>query len=58
MKNSGELPHREMVLWIPADFWKIIGDQMKLPPEAMTDLVTEMDKYMMFCVVALFMESN
>jgi hypothetical protein len=24
MKNGGEIPHREMVLWIPTDFWKIV----------------------------------
>jgi hypothetical protein len=51
MKNSGELPHKEMVIWIPSDFLKIIGDEMKLSPEGVANLVTEMDKYMMFCIV-------
>jgi hypothetical protein len=51
VKYGGELPHKEMVIWMPADFWKIIGDEMKLPPDLMSDLVAEMDKYMMFCVV-------
>jgi hypothetical protein len=51
MKNGGEIPQKEMVLWIPVDFWKIIGDQMKLPPESINNLVSEMSHYMMFCVV-------
>jgi hypothetical protein len=51
VKNSGDLPHKEMVIWIPADFWRIIGDQMKMPPDMENDIVAEMDQYMMFCVV-------
>jgi hypothetical protein len=51
MKNGGEIPHKEMVLWFPSDFWRIIGGQMKIPPETVTTLVTEMDKYLMFCVI-------
>ena len=51
MKSGGVLPHKQMVLWIPADFWKIIGEQMKISPEIVTNLVTEMNKYMMFCVI-------
>jgi hypothetical protein len=51
VKNSGDLPHKEMVIWIPADFWRIIGDQMKISPDLMNDIVAELDQYMIFCVV-------
>ncbi|HXB07152.1 MAG TPA: hypothetical protein VNW04_08555 [Puia sp.] len=50
-KSSGQLPHREMVIWIPARFWEIVGDQMKIPPETVSVIVKEMAPYMMFCVV-------
>src|SRR5258708_2170673 len=50
-KSSGQLPHREMVIWIPARFWEIVGSQMKIPPETVSAIVKEMAPYMMFCVV-------
>lgn len=58
MKNSGEVPHKEMTLWIPARFWEIVGDQMKLPPESVTAIVQEMSPYMMFCVVDYTIEGT
>jgi hypothetical protein len=50
-RNGGDMPQKEMVIWIPVDFWKIIGDQMKISPEYISNIVTEMSHYMMFCVV-------
>jgi len=58
MKSNGEIPHKEMVLWIPAQFWEIVGSQMKLPPETVTNIAKEMSPYMMFCVVDYSMEGS
>jgi hypothetical protein len=51
MRSLGELPHKEMVLWLPAQFWGMVGEQMKIPPESVAQIVKEMSPYMMFCVV-------
>jgi len=58
LKNAGELPHNEMVLWIPADFWRIVGEQMKIPADMVDNLVSDMDNYMMFCVVDCSLENQ
>jgi hypothetical protein len=58
MKYSGELPHREMVLWIPARFWEVVGSQMKLPPDALEAIGKEMSSYMLFCIVDYTMEGS
>jgi hypothetical protein len=51
MKNNGELPNRQMVVWIPYNFWEIIGDQAKYSPEFTAEIVNNMKHYMMFCLV-------
>jgi hypothetical protein len=56
MKSTGELPHKQMVLWIPAQFWEIVGSQMNIPPETVTAIVQEMSPYMMFCIVDYSMD--
>jgi len=50
-KNMGELPHKQLVLWIPVNFWDIIGDKLNLPAEQLSQMTAEMSKYMMVCVV-------
>jgi hypothetical protein len=51
MKNNGELPNKQMVIWFPSDFWEIVGDQMKASPGYVQQIVSEMQNYMMFAVV-------
>lgn len=51
VRNNGEIPNKQMVLWLPVDFWKIIGVDMKLPDDYVSNVVYEMSKYMVFCVV-------
>jgi hypothetical protein len=51
MKYNGEIPHKQMGLWLPYNFWQIIGEQMKLSPDAVRDIVNKMKGYMMFAVV-------
>lgn len=51
MKNSGELPSKQMVIWFPTDFWEMIGDQMKASQGYVQQIVGEMQNYMMFAVV-------
>ncbi|HEY4337816.1 MAG TPA: hypothetical protein VGM89_18025, partial [Puia sp.] len=58
MKSTGELPHKEMALWIPAQFWEIVGTQMNLPAETVANITKEMSPYMMFCVVDYTMEAS
>src|ERR1700760_1614456 len=58
MKSSGEIPHKEMALWIPAQFWHIVGSQMKIPPESVDAIEKEMSPYMMFCIVDYTMEGS
>lgn len=50
MHQEGDLQQSELAFWIPVEFWKIVGDQMKLSPDAMSGVVAEMNHYMMFCV--------
>jgi hypothetical protein len=58
MKSSGEIPHKEMALWIPAQFWHIVGSQMKIPPESVDAIEKEMSPYMMFCIVDYTIEGS
>lgn len=51
MKSGGEAPDKQMVLWFPYNFWQIIGEQMKTPPDFTNRIVSEMSNYMMFAVV-------
>lgn len=50
-KSTGELTHRRMAIWFPVDFWRAVGQQMKITPETMETIIREMNGYMMFCVV-------
>jgi len=51
MKTSGEGANKQMVIWFPYNFWEIIGDQMKISPQFIENITTQMKDYMMFCVV-------
>lgn len=51
MKTNGESTVKQMVLWFPYDFWQIVGDQMKLSPDFVQHIVSEMKNYMTFAVV-------
>ena len=51
MKYNGEVSHKQMGLWLPYNFWQIIGDQMKLSPDAVQNIANIMKGYMMFAVV-------
>ncbi|HEY8894838.1 MAG TPA: hypothetical protein VIM79_08475 [Niastella sp.] len=51
MKNSGEVPNKKMVIWLPYNYWQIVGDLMKLSPERTQYMANEMSNYMLFAVV-------
>ncbi len=51
LKNNGEIPHKQLVIWMPYNFWQIIGEQMKLSPDAVQQIANVMKGYMMFAVV-------
>lgn len=51
MKNNGEGANKQMTIGFPYNFWEIIGEQMKVSPEFVENIVTQMKDYMMFCVV-------
>jgi hypothetical protein len=58
MKTKGEFPSKQMVIWFPVDFWRIVGTQMKVSPEFMNNFVDKMGNYMMFAVVDYSMSSG
>jgi len=58
MKNKGELPHKQVALWIPVNFWSIVTDKMNLPAERIAAINDEMKKYMMVCVVDYTLEQQ
>ena len=58
MKSTGELPHKQLVLWIPTEYWEIVGGQMKLPPESLAIIEKELSPYMLFCVVDYSIEGT
>jgi hypothetical protein len=51
IKTNGEIPNRQMALWLPVDFWQIIGDKMKISPSSVTRIVDEMSNYLTFAIV-------
>ncbi|MBA4198075.1 MAG: hypothetical protein C0459_11030 [Chitinophaga sp.] len=51
MKTNGEGANKQMAIWVPYNFWEIVGEQMKASPEFVENIVTQMKDYMMFCVV-------
>jgi hypothetical protein len=51
MRGSGDLPDKQVALWLPYNFWEIIGEKMKNSPEFTERLVGEMKDYNIFCVV-------
>lgn len=51
MKGGGELPHKQIALWMPFNFWQIVGDQMKVSPDYINRLVEDMKDYTIFYVV-------
>ena len=51
VKYNGEIPHKQMAIWLPYNFWEIIGKQVKLSPEAMENFIGVMKGYMLFAVV-------
>lgn len=50
IKTSGEIQDRKIALWIPHDFWKIVGQQMKISPEFILQIENEMSNYLFFTV--------
>ena len=57
-KYNGEIPHKQMGIWLPYNFWEIIGKQMKLSPDVVQDISNVMKGYMMFAVVDYTMSDN
>lgn len=51
LKSNGEMPHKQMVIWFPSNYWQITGEQMNISPGSINKIVSEMSKYMMFTVV-------
>ncbi|MBX3254520.1 MAG: hypothetical protein KF862_10295 [Chitinophagaceae bacterium] len=43
--------NKQMAIWLPYNFWEIIGDQINTPAEYIDNLVSQMKDYMLFCVV-------
>ncbi len=58
MKVSGEGTSKKMALWLPYNFWEIVGKQMKVSPEFIVRLTNQMKNYMMFCVVDYSLGTN
>ena len=53
MKTSGEVGNKQIAIWLPYNFWTLVGDQIKVSPEFEENLVNQMRDYIMFCVVDL-----
>lgn len=51
MKVNGEGANKQMVLWLPYNFWEIVGEQMKVTPEFVENIVNQLKNYTLFCVV-------
>lgn len=51
LKQGGEIPDRQMVVWYPQELWEIIGKQMNGSQQVMKVITEEMGQYMMFAVV-------
>lgn len=51
MKQGGEIPDKQMVLWYPQQLWELLGNQMGGSEEVMKIIGEEMGHYMMFAVV-------
>jgi len=51
MKTNDGGSVKQMVLWYPYEFWQIVGDQMKMSPDFVQNIIGEMKNYMMFAVV-------
>ena len=49
-KSDGQIPNLKVVQWIPQEFWKIVGTEIKMPPELMIRIETEMSRYLFFIV--------
>ena len=51
-RSSGNGTNRQMVIWFPAEFWRIANAHNKdIPTATLQSIVNEMKEYMMFCVV-------
>jgi hypothetical protein len=50
-KYSGLLPSKQIAIWYPNDFWVIMGNQMKFPPETISKISNEMKNYLMFAII-------
>jgi hypothetical protein len=58
MKISGEIPNKQMAIWFPVDFWRIVGNQMKISTEFVQNLTNNMDDYLLFAVVDYTISKN
>ncbi len=51
-RSNGNGGTRQMAVWFPAEFWRFANAQNKnIPASILQNIVTEMEDYMMFCVV-------
>ncbi|MDH7462643.1 hypothetical protein QEG73_15205 [Chitinophagaceae bacterium 26-R-25] len=51
MKNTGDLPHKQMAFWLPSEYWDVVAEQMKLAPDAVAQIQSEMNNYLLFVAV-------
>jgi hypothetical protein len=51
LKQGGEIPDRQMVVWYPKELWELIGKQMSGSQQALKIISEEMKNYVMFAVV-------
>ncbi len=57
-KTNEEGSNKQMTIWFPYNFWEIVGEQMKVSPAFVENIVSNMKDYMMFCVVDYSMSSS
>ncbi len=50
MKYGGDVRHRQIGMWLPYNYWQIVGENMKLPPDVVQAVVNELKNYMLFAV--------
>lgn len=51
LKQGGDFPNNQMVVWYPLELWEIFGKQMNGSQEIMNIISGEMSQYLMFAVV-------
>lgn len=51
VKQGGETPHSQAVIWFPYEYWILVGEKFNFSSELVKQITDEMNQYMMFAVV-------